>query len=88
MDGDAIVAGITSNKNIDSKSDLNGKVMNKGDVRIWAGKMQTAGDLTTAYTTIDSNGQIVMQNIQQGKSIKLNPQECSLKIVGPVSFFR
>lgn len=64
---------------------LNGKVMNKGDVRIWAGKMQTAGDLTTAYTTIDSNGSIVMQNIQQGKSIKLNPQECSLKIVGPVS---
>lgn len=50
-----------------------------------AGKMQTTGDLTTAYTTIDSNGQIVMQNIQQGKSIKLNPQECSLKIVGPVS---
>lgn len=86
MDGDAIVAGMTSSKDIDSKSDLNGKVTNKGDVRIWAGKMQTAGDLTTAYTTIDSNGSIVMQNIQQGKSIKLNPQECSLKIVGPVSF--
>lgn len=85
MDGDAIVAGMTSSKDPDSKSDLNGKVMNKGDVRIWAGKMQTAGDLTTAYTTIDSNGSIVMQNIQQGKSIKLNPQECSLKIVGPVS---
>lgn len=85
MDGDAIVAGMTSNKDPDSKSDLNGKVTNKGDVRIWAGKMQTAGDLTTAYTTIDSNGSIVMQNIQQGKSIKLNPQECSLKIVGPVS---
>lgn len=85
MDGDTIVAGMTSSKDIDSKSDLNGKVMNKGDVRIWAGKMQTAGDLTTAYTTIDSNGSIVMQNIQQGKSIKLNPQECSLKIVGPVS---
>lgn len=84
MDGDAIVAGMTSSNDIDSKSDLNGKVMNKGDVRIWAGKMQTAGDLTTAYTTIDSNGSIVMQNIQQGKSIKLNPQECSLKIVGPV----
>lgn len=85
MDGDAIVAGMTSSKDIDSKSDLNGKVTNKGDVRIWAGKMQTAGDLTTAYTTIDSNGSIVMQNIQQGKSIKLNPQECSFKIVGPVS---
>lgn len=84
IDGDAIVAGMTSSKTIDSKSDLNGKVTNKGDVRIWAGKMQTTGDLTTAYTTIDSNGSIVMQNIQQGKSIKLNPQQCSFKIIGPV----
>lgn len=85
MDDDAIVAGMTSSKAIDSKSDLNGKVTNKGGVRIWAGKMQTTGDLTTAYTTIDSNGSIVMQNIQQGKSIKLNPQQCSFKIIGPVS---
>lgn len=85
MDGDAIVAGMTSSKAIDSKSDLNGKVTNKGGVRIWAGKMQATGDLTTAYTTIDSNGSIVMQNIQQGKSIKLNPQQCSFKIIGPVS---
>lgn len=85
MEGDTIVAGMTSSKAIDSKSDLNGKVTNKGDVRIWAGKMQTTGDLTTAYTTIDSNGSIVMQNTQQGKSIKLNPQQCSFKIIGPVS---
>lgn len=85
MDGDAIVAGMTSSKDPDSKSDLNGKVTNKGGVRIWAGKMQTTGDLTTAYTTIDSNGSIVMQNIQQGKSIKINPQQCSFKIIGPVS---
>lgn len=85
MDGDTIVAGMTSSKAIDSKSDLNGKVTNKGDVRIWAGKIQTNGDLTTAYTTIDSNGSIVMQNIQQGKSINFNPQECSFKIIGPFS---
>lgn len=85
MDGDAIVAGMTSSKDPDSNSDLNGKVTNKGDVRIWAGRMQTTGDLTTAYTTIDSNGSIVMQNVQQGKSIKLNPQQCSFKILGPVS---
>lgn len=85
IDGGAIVAGMTSSKDPDSKSDLNGKVTNKGDVRIWAGKMQTTGDLTTAYTTIDSNGSIVMQNVQQGKSIKLNPQQCSFKIIGPVS---
>lgn len=85
MDGDAIVAGMTSSKDPDSNSDLNGKVTNKGDVRIWAGRMQTTGDLTTAYTTIDSNGSIVMQNIQQGKSINLNPQQCSFKIIGPAS---
>lgn len=85
MDGDAIVAGMTSSKSPDSNSDLNGKVTNKGGVRIWAGRMQTAGDLTTAYTTIDSNGSLVMQNVQQGKSIKFNPQQCSFKIIGPVS---
>lgn len=84
FDNQKIVAGMTSNKAADESSPLNGKVTNKGDVRIWAGEMQTNGDLTTAYTTIDSNGSIVMQNIQQGKSIKINPQECSFKIVGPV----
>lgn len=85
FDDQKIVAGMTSSKAVDELSPLNGKVTNKGNVRMWAGKMQTSGDLTTAYTTIDSNGSIVMQNIQQGKSIKLNPQECSFKIVGPVS---
>lgn len=85
FDDQKIVAGMTSSKAVDELSPLNGKVINKGNVRIWAGKMQTSGDLTTAYTTIDSNGSIVMQNIQQGKSIKLNPQECSFKIIGPVS---
>lgn len=85
FDDQKIVAGMTSSKAADELSPLNGKVTNKGNVRIWAGKMQTSGDLTTAYTTIDSNGSIVMQNIQQGKSIKLNPQECSFKIIGPVS---
>ena len=85
FDDQKIVAGMTSSKAVDESSPLNGKVTYKGDVRIWAGEMQTSGDLATAYTTIDSNGSIVMQNIQQGKSIKINPQECSFKIVGPVS---
>ena len=85
MDNNTIVAGMTSSKAINNKSDLNGKVTKKGDVRIWAGEMQTSGDLTTAYTTIDSNGSIIMQNIQQGKSIRFNPQQCSFKIIGPVS---
>lgn len=86
FDGQKIVAGMTSSKAVDESSPLNGKVTTegKGNVRIWAGEMQTNGDLTTAYTTIDSNGQIVMQNIQQGKSIRFNPQECSFKIIGPV----
>lgn len=57
MDGDAIVAGMTSSKAIDSKSDLNGKVTNKGDVRIWAGKISNA-DLTTAPFIVASNGNL------------------------------
>lgn len=57
MDGDAIVAGMTSSKDIDSKSDLNGKVRNKGDVRIWAGEISNA-DLTTAPFTVTSNGNL------------------------------
>ena len=57
MDGDAIVAGMTSSKAIDSKSDLNGKVRNKGDVRIWAGEISDA-DLTTAPFTVTSTGNL------------------------------
>lgn len=57
MDGDSIVAGMTSSKAIDSKSDLNGKVTNKGGVRIWAGEISNA-DLTTAPFTVTSNGNL------------------------------
>lgn len=57
MDGDAIVAGMTSSKDIDNKSDLNGKVRNKGDVRIWAGEISNA-DLTTAPFTVTKNGNL------------------------------
>lgn len=57
IDGDAIVAGMTSSKKPDSKSDLNGKVENKGDVRIWAGEISNA-DLTTAPFTVTSNGNL------------------------------
>lgn len=57
MDGDAIVAGMTSSNDIDNKSDLNGKVRNKGDVRIWAGEISDA-DLTTAPFTVTSNGNL------------------------------
>lgn len=57
MDGGAIVAGMTSSKAIDSKSDLNGKVTNKGDVRIWAGEISNA-DLTTAPFTVTNTGNL------------------------------
>lgn len=57
MDGDAIVAGMTSSKDIDSKSDLNGKVKNKGDVRIWAGEISNA-NLTTAPFTVTKTGNL------------------------------
>ncbi len=57
MDGGAIVAGMTSSKDPDSKSDLNGKVRNKGNVRIWAGKISDA-DLTTAPFTVTSTGNL------------------------------
>lgn len=56
FDGSAIVAGMTSSKTIDSKSDLNGNVTKKGDVRIWAGGMQKEGDLTSAPFTVTDAG--------------------------------
>lgn len=62
MDGDAIVAGMTSSKAIDSKSDLNGKVTNKGDVRIWAGEISNA-DLTTAPFTVTSTGNLTAHTV-------------------------
>lgn len=57
MDGDSIVAGMTSSKQPNSKSDLNGKVENKGNVRIWAGEISNA-DLTTAPFTVTSTGEL------------------------------
>ena len=57
MDNGSIVAGMTSSKNPDSKSDLNGRVENKGNVRIWAGEIRNA-DLTTAPFTVTSTGEL------------------------------
>lgn len=56
-DDNEIVAGMTSGKKIGEASNLNGKVDNKGDVRIWAGKF-TGGDLTTAPFTVTSTGKL------------------------------
>ena len=53
-----IVAGMTSGKAVNSNSDLDGYVTTegKGDVRIWAGKMTSKGDLTSAPFTVTSTG--------------------------------
>ena len=56
-DDNEIVAGMTSGKKIGGTSSLNGKVNNKGDVRIWAGKL-TGGNLTTAPFTVTSTGKL------------------------------
>lgn len=56
-DDNEIVAGMTSGKKNGETSNLNGKVDNKGDVRIWAGKF-TGGDLTTAPFTVTSTGKL------------------------------
>ena len=57
MDNGEIVAGMTSSKSPNSKSDLNGRVENKGNVRIWAGEISNA-DLTTAPFTVTSTGEL------------------------------
>lgn len=56
-DDNNIVAGMTSGKKIGETSNLNGKVNNKGDVRIWAGEF-AGGDLTTAPFTVTSTGKL------------------------------
>lgn len=55
MDGNRIVAGMTSSKALEHSS-LNN--VTKGSVRIWAGEMQNAGDLTSAPFTVTSKGEL------------------------------
>lgn len=70
FDEGTIVAGMTSSKDVDSKSDLNKKVTNKGNVRIWAGGMQREGDLTSAPFTVTDAGVLKCQ-AASGNSITL-----------------
>lgn len=70
FDEDTIVAGMTSSKGINSKSDLNDRVTNKGNVRIWAGGMQKEGDLTSAPFTVTDAGVLKCQGTS-GNSITL-----------------
>lgn len=57
-DNDTIVAGMTSGSAL-KNSKLPSSV-NKGDVRIWAGKMQTDGDLTSTPFNVTSNGALTI----------------------------
>lgn len=57
FDDQKIVAGMTSSKAVDESSPLNGKVTNKGDIRIWAGEISSA-NLTTAPFTVTSTGNL------------------------------
>lgn len=63
MDDNKIVAGMTSGKAIDDKSDLKDKVTDegKGDVRIWAGQFKD-GNLTTAPFTVTNAGALKSTN--------------------------
>lgn len=63
-----IVAGMTSGKAITSDSYLKGKVTNKGNVRIWAGKMMSEGDLTSTPFNVTDEG-ILSCNSSSGNSI-------------------
>lgn len=54
FDGETIVAGITSGRNL-TNSELPSDIK-KGNVRIWAGEMQNAGDLTSAPFTVTDAG--------------------------------
>ena len=65
-----IVAGMTSGKDITSDSYLNGKVKDKGNVRIWAGKMTSKGDLTSAPFTVTDAGELKCKS-DKGNSIEL-----------------
>jgi hypothetical protein len=61
---------MTSGKGVTNDSYLNGKVKDKGDVRIWAGKMTSKGDLTSAPFTITDAGVLKCKS-DKGNSIEL-----------------
>lgn len=65
-----IVAGMTSGKDVTSDSYLSGKVKDKGNVRIWAGKMTSKGDLTSAPFTVTDAGELKCKS-DKGNSIEL-----------------
>lgn len=83
FDGSTIVAGMTSSKKVDERSDLNGIVTNKGDVRIWAGELKSSGDLTSAPFTVTDAGVLKCQS-EEGNSITLQDGTIYFNINGSV----
>lgn len=67
-DNDTIVAGMTSGSAL-KNSKLPSSV-NKGDVRIWAGKMQTDGDLTSTPFNVASNGFLTINGTAKSSYMK------------------
>lgn len=67
-DNDTIVAGMTSGSAL-KNSKLPSSV-NKGDVRIWAGKMQTDGDLTSTPFNVASNGDLTINGTAKSSYMK------------------
>lgn len=68
FDGGTIVAGMTSGRNL-TNSELPSDTK-KGDVRIWAGEMQSDGDLASAPFTVTNAGVLKCQGTS-GNSITL-----------------
>lgn len=83
MDNGDIVAGMTSGKTVNSKSDLNGKVEDKGDVRIWAGKF-SGSNLTKAPFTVTNTGVLKCQNNETGNSITLKDGTIYFSVEGKI----
>lgn len=85
FDDSTIVAGMTSSKAVDEKSDLYGKVdkNGKGNVRIWAGEMKNTGDLTSAPFTVTDAGVLKCQSAE-GNSITLQDGTIYFNINGSV----
>lgn len=68
MDGNEIVAGMTSSNSLTNSSLPSGII--KDNVRIWAGKMQNASDLRSAPFTVTNEGVLKCQGTS-GNSITL-----------------
>lgn len=68
MDNKTIVAGMTSSKSLTNSLLPSGII--KNDVRIWAGKMQTDGDLTSTPFNVTSNGSLTINGTAKSSYMK------------------